>query len=257
MRQSKRSAKTKNQGKTNNVLLFTWASIGLLFCIVFIGIILFLKSYHSAKRTIIIKTNPTATPTSIPTPTIDFSQQNIMKTYTSNLYGFSVIYPSLGEDTKGNIISCGDDIEELVTINKDLKSNAISLPTIHIDSFYEITLHPWGSQLEDYLIQQNIILQNGFSLEWIHAANVDEAVIIHTTGNSLNNTPAILALYKKGNLIYQLEKTHGYNSGCQMLFDPRNYNETSIAPNQSELFKSLLFDQYKNWNEATSIQFSK
>lgn len=201
----------------------------------------------SAKQHIVTKLYRISTPT----PTIDMSLVNTYKTYTSMLYGFTVSYPALGEDMHGNITPCGSAIEELV-----LNQNITSIPKIHIDSLFQITIHPWGSQLHDYLIEKDQSLASTTPYLWIGKVNVDEAIIF-TARNTQGYFKDVLALYKKGNLIYQIEKPQDYTAGCQMIIDPRDGNQTSLAKSQSDVFQTMLLPQYQQWNEATSIEFSK
>lgn len=233
---------------------------GLVICT---GFFLFYESYthtyHHAKTIVKSQIKIKVNTTPNPTPPIDMALQNSFKTYSNTLYGFSVTYPALGESSSSSLTTCGNNIEETT-----IKNNDEIEPTIYIDSLYTIILHPWGGQLADYIQRQDSQAQKHLTIVKSSYPNVDETVFFYTLPQELYtgyfaNT---LALFKKGNLIFQLDIHKSKGLGCQALFDPRTYNEIPLInpqsfPNKQNLqtFQIVLYNQYKYWNEATSIHF--
>lgn len=205
---------------------------------------------HAPKK---ISHKPQPTPTQIPIPTINPQLQGTFKTYSNNLYQFSITYPALGENEEGNLITCGSNIQQATFLTHDNDDNAIVVPQITLDSFYVITLFPWGGELQDYITHFDPNAREDTPYTYTLMPHVDESVLFQKPNDTFSYFKNTLALYKKGNLIFKLDTTTG--SGCQMLFDPRDYNQTVIKP-MTTLGFSLLFSQYRNWNMAESISFS-
>lgn len=242
----KKEAKTK---KSNYRKIYIVTAVAVFMTALIIGGAQHqLHQYKKTTPTHISKKMIFSTPA--PTPTPDMSLQNTFRTYTNMLYGFSITYPALGENSSGALISCGNSIVETTTTH-----NLAVFPTIYLDSFYKITIIPWGAELGDFISQHILKTQEYSTILRNNYPGVDESALFYATKPNIGYFADTIALLKKGNLIFQLDVHKSQGLGCQMLFDPRGYNNKSLITNPSLV--PLLFHQYQSWNEATSIHFGK
>ena len=203
---------------------------------------------------------PTPTPTSTPRPPVHLSLANTWKTYQNNEYGFTITYPALGMSSQGSLIDCGNGIEDFT---KTDNLNDKIIPTIQLDNLLTLTLHPWGSELKDYVLAKDPNAYAKYSIIHTNIAHADEVMFFlitpSATGSATGYFADTLALYKKQNIIFQMQEAPAPQLGCQMIFDPRDENLTQVFPKQlsqkNEQFQTLLYNQYKSWNEAQSMQF--
>ena len=251
MKPKKKNKKEKKLKKSIRIPLRSFVFLGILF--IGIGFALLAKQPHPTTPVKQNKLHPTPTPTLIPLPTINPLLQGTFKTYTNDLYQFSVTYPALGENENGNLITCGSNIQQATFVTHDTDGNTIVVPQITIDSFYTITAYPWGGELQDYINHFEPNSQENTSYVYTLLPHVDESVFFQKPSSPSSYFGHTLTLLKKGNLIFKVDTTTG--KGCQMLFDPRDYNQNALKPLTS-LSESLLFSQYRNWNESTSISFT-
>lgn len=260
-RQKKKPSPVQKQTQKENIYAPTIVSLLLFLMLIIATVSIFISLPAKTKRKQTRVRIAIPTPTLIPAlPPVNLSLANTWKTYTNAEYGFTVIYPALGLNEEGYLVSCGNGIQDFT--KQDTTTDEIT-PTINIDNFFSITLHPFGAELKDYVLQHDTQAYKKYILVHTHIQNADEVVLFYSNPTATNSATGYfahtLSLYKKQNIIFQLDEDPTPQRGCQMVFDPRS-NQQQVFPNQliknPQQFLTLLYMQYKSWNEAQSIRFS-
>lgn len=256
----KKSSRKKKRAEQDIIYTPTILALLIFLMLIIFAISIFIslpKHVHTKIKTV---NRPIPTPTSTPTPPVHLSLVNTWKTYQNNEYGFTITYPALGLNKQGSLIDCGNGIEDFI---KTYNLNDKIVPTIQLDNLLSLTLHPWGSELKDYVLAKDDKAYTKYSIFHTHMANADEVMLFSKNLSASDSATGYfadtLALYKKQNIIFQIQKAPSPQLGCQMIFDPRDKNQTQVFPEQlsqkMEPLQALLYNQYKSWNEAQSILF--